>query len=117
MISRTVLAGVAALAACAAVLWVVGCHRAATEGGAIDVPALERQLERVIRLQLTAAGFYERTVEVTCLGEGEEGLRFRCHVDATNPTLPTQSWQEEVTCSPADTGVPRCSTEDGDALQ
>jgi hypothetical protein len=86
--------------------------------GAIDVRALERQLSRVIRLQLTAGSFFERDVHVACVEVSVEGPTFRCRIDATNPHEQTQSWDLTVSCrDPRADDAPRCFSERGDALQ
>ena len=57
-------------------------------------------------------------MRVACTPSGDDGLHFSCRVDATNPTKPTQSWTEAVTCTePAGRDTPRCFSESGDALQ
>jgi hypothetical protein len=56
-------------------------------------------------------------VKVSCLGSGAD-LHFTCHVDATNPSQPTQSWNLTVSCLPPGGGdEPRCFSDRGDALQ
>lgn len=104
------------LAAVLLLTGVAGCHRV-SGGDRIDAPALERELEHIVGLQLVSEHFYNRTVDVACLGNGDD-LHYKCHVDAKNPSEPTQSWDVFVACNPptgADT--PRCFTADGDALQ
>jgi hypothetical protein len=105
------------LAASALLLVSVGGCRRTSAGDRVDAPELERELERIVSLQLVTANFLHRQVEVACVGNGDE-LHFKCHVDAKNPTERTQSWDELVTCSPP-TGEDtyRCFTADGDALQ
>jgi hypothetical protein len=101
----------AALAATAA-----GCGGSGG-GDRIDPKALEHELQSVLSLQLTAAHFYERDVKVSCLGSGDD-LHFSCHVDATRPSQPTQSWNLTVSClPPGGRDEPRCFTDKGDALQ
>lgn len=93
-----------------------GC-RPVSEGDGIDAPALERQLERVYAARLIQQHFYNRTVDVACIGAGDE-LHYTCHVDAKNPLEPTQSWDVAVACDPPkDDATPRCLTPDGYALQ
>ena len=104
-------------AAVAFALVIPGCHRSSF-GDRIDVVGLQRQMDAVIERQLTSAAFYNRRVVVSCSQAGSDGLHFSCHVDASNPTLPTQSWFENVTCNPpGDPGVQRCSSDHGEALQ
>jgi hypothetical protein len=99
------------------VLWLPGCRRTSA-GDRIDVAALQRQMDAVIGLQLMAAHFYNRRIAVSCSQTGSDGLHYSCHVFATNPTLPTQSWFENVTCDPpGDPDVPRCFSDHGEALQ
>jgi hypothetical protein len=116
--SRSVVAwALLAVAAVAFALVFPACHRTSF-GDRIDVIALQRQMDAVIERQLTAAAFYNRRVVVLCSQAGSDGLHFSCHVDASNPTLPTQSWVETVTCNPpGDTDVPRCFSDHGEALQ
>jgi len=72
----------------------------------------------VIGLQLVAAHFYNRRIAVSCSPTGNDGLHFSCNVSATNPTLPTQSWVENVTCDPpGNPDEPRCFSDHGEALQ
>jgi hypothetical protein len=94
-----------------------GC-RSTSYGNRIDPPALERELEHIVSLQLITQHFYDRTVHVACLGAGDD-LHYKCHVDAKNPSEPTQSWDVQVACNPPGGGddTPRCFTPDGDALQ
>jgi hypothetical protein len=88
------------------------------EQEAIDVPSLENELATVVDFRLVAAHFYRRHITVACTQTGTDGLHFTCHVDATNPKLPTQSWDETVACNPPGrSDVPRCFTDRGDALQ
>jgi hypothetical protein len=111
-----VVAGAALLAAALLLTAVAGCHPV-SGGNGIDAPALERELEHVVALQLVSEHFYDRTVDVACVGDGDD-LHYKCHVDAKNPKLQTQSWDVLVSCTPpAGAGTPRCLTPDGDALQ
>lgn len=106
---------VAAGAVCALVA--SGCGHTAG-GDTIDPRSLERELERVIGIELVAASFFERTIEVSCAPSADDGLHFSCRVDATSETEPPQSWVKTVTCRPPDgRDTPRCLTESGDALQ
>ncbi len=99
------------------VVAVSACGRS-SGNGEIDVAALQRELARVVRLELTSALFLERDVRVACTPSEEGDLRFSCRVDATNPLKPTQSWTEIVTCrEPDGPDTPRCFSESGDALQ
>ena len=101
----------------ALILLVPGCHRTSS-GEHIDVAALQRQMDAVIGLQLMAAHFYDRRLAVSCSQTESDGLHFSCHVFATNPTLPTQEWFDNVTCDPpGDPAVPRCFSDHGEALQ
>lgn len=110
------LAGAAVVLAVLAVA-VSACGRSSGDGE-IDVAALQRELARVVRLELTSALFYERDVQVACSPSDADGLHFSCRVDVTNPTEPTQSWTEEVACrEPGGRDAPRCFSESGDALQ
>ena len=117
-LSHRRLPGLAAALAAALLLLVAaaGC-RSTSYGDRIDAPALERELEHVVALQLLSQHFYDRTVDVACIGAGDD-LHFKCHVDAKNPLEPTQSWDLQVACNPpGDDDTPRCYTPDGDALQ
>jgi hypothetical protein len=106
-----------AAAAVSLVLWAPGCRRT-SYGDRIDVAALQRQMSAVIERQLTSAQFFNRSVAVSCSQVGSDGLHFRCHVSAANPTLPTQEWFDTVTCNPpGDPDVPRCFSDHGEALQ
>jgi hypothetical protein len=110
------VAGVALLAAVLVLTAVAGCHPV-SDGDGIDAPALERELEHIVALQLVSEHFYDRTVVVACVGNGDD-LHYKCHVDAKNPKLKTQSWDVLVSCTPpAGAATPRCLTPDGDALQ
>jgi hypothetical protein len=113
---RLAVLGAALLAAVLLLTAVAGCRRVSS-GDRIDPLALERELERVVGLQLVTQHFYGRTVEVACLGDGDD-LHYKCHVDAKNPTLRTQSWDVLVACEPpSGRSTQRCFTADGDALQ
>jgi hypothetical protein len=114
---RTAAWALLGVAAVVLVLWIPGCRRTSS-GDRIDVAALQRQMNAVIELQLTAAEFYNRRVDVSCSPTGSTGLQFSCHVFATNPRLPTQAWFDIVTCEPpGDPAVPRCFSDHGEALQ
>jgi hypothetical protein len=107
----------AALAAAALVLaaGAAGC-RSTSGAGPIDAHELERRLAYVVGLELVHGNFFDRTVDVACVGAGDD-LHFKCHVDAKNPTEPTQSWDEQVACTPDEVpDEPRCFTSSGDAL-
>jgi len=113
---RLIGPGVAVLAVALLLVAAAGC-RPVSEGERIDAPALERQLERVYAARLIQQHFYNRTVDVACIGAGDE-LHYTCHVDAKNPLEPTQSWDVPVACDrPKDDVTPRCLTPDGYALQ
>jgi hypothetical protein len=102
------------LAAALLPILATGCGRSSPRSE-IDVPALERQLETVVHYEKLAQGF-DFEVSVSCAPSAE--LRYECHVDAATANRPTQSWSELVTCrTPPDTGLPRCTTDTGDALQ
>lgn len=118
LINRTVATwALLGAAVVALVLLVPGCRRTSS-GDHIDVAALQRQMDAVIGLQLVAAEFYSRQIAVSCSPTGSDGLHFSCHVFATNPKSPTQSWFENVTCNPpGDPAEPRCFSDHGEALQ
>ena len=113
---RLLVLGAALLAAVLLLTAISGCRRV-SGGDRIDAPALERELKRIVALQLVQQSFYDRTVHVACLGNGDD-LHYKCHVDAKNPREPTQSWDVFVSCTPL-TGesTQRCFTPQGDALQ
>ncbi len=85
-------------------------------GNRVDVGKLEDELTRVVYQVKHAEGFdYE--VRVACSPGGGDALRFTCHVDATTPGRPGNSWDETVTCRPPAADVPRCASASGYALQ
>jgi hypothetical protein len=113
---RLIGLGLGVLAAVLLLVAAAGCH-STSYGDGIDAPALENQLKRIVAWQLLGEQFYNRTVDVACVGAGD-ALHFTCHVDAKNPGLATQSWDVQVACNPpGDDNTPRCVTPDGDALQ
>jgi hypothetical protein len=114
---RLIGAGLALLGAVLVIVAAAGCRSTSYGGEGIDARALERQLQRVVALQLIQQHFYNRTVEVECKGVIDT-LHLTCHVNAKNPLMPTQSWDVQVACGPpGDDDTPRCVTPEGDALQ
>ena len=106
-----------ALAAAAAATLVAGC-REASSGDRIDVPALERELESVLALQLDAQGFVGTRVDADCVGTEDDGLHVLCHAVVTRTGEAPQDRNVTVSCLPErEPGLPRCVTEGGDALQ
>jgi hypothetical protein len=116
--SRTWAAAAAVLAAGALLVVAVSGCRATSPGERIDVPAIERELEHLVSLELLQEQFYDRTVDVGCMGEGTDGLHLRCHVWARRRDFQTQEWDEHVSCAPRPAaGEYRCYTDSGYALQ
>ncbi len=95
---------------------VAGCG-ASSNGGQIDVPGLQHELETVIHLEKLVQGF-DFTVNVSCLPSPSGDLQFACRVDATTPNRPILSWTVMVSCHPPGTeDAQRCVSDTGDALQ
>jgi hypothetical protein len=107
---RFLLAGVVAVLACA-----TGCGSSSGDGP-IDVPALEVELATVMRLQQLSVGS-ELDVKASCVPAGSDSS-FSCRLDASSRGTPVNSWTIAVACRPPGEGdVPRCTSENGYALQ
>jgi hypothetical protein len=99
----------------AAVAVLAGCG-STSAGGPIDVPALEYELTTVTRLQQLSVGS-ELEVHASCAPAGSE-LQFSCRVDATSHGTPVNAWTIAVSCRPpGEAAGPRCTSDNGYALQ
>jgi hypothetical protein len=88
---------------------------------AIDTGVLGRQLVAQFGLELANQG-YDYPISAACNGTTPDGLQYLCLVQTTEPVGKEAKdkkvlyWNVNVTCTPAAGDEPRCTTNQGEAL-
>jgi hypothetical protein len=112
---------VAVAAAALAGLAVADSRPALDRSGAIDPGALGRQLVMQFSLELANQG-YDYPISAACNGTTPDGLQYLCLVQTTEPVGKDEKdrkvlyWNVTVSCTPGGGDVPRCMTNQGEAL-
>jgi hypothetical protein len=87
--------------------------------GPIDARLLGRQLVAQFSLELAAQG-YDYPISTACNGTSPDGLDYLCLVQTTEPVGKTDKkvlyWNVTVSCLPTAGDGPRCTTNQGEAL-
>jgi hypothetical protein len=116
---RKKVVAVGAAAAALAALAVADSRPALDRSGAIDPQALGRQLAAQFSLELAAQG-YAYPISSACNGTTPDGLQYLCLVQTTEPVGQKDKkvlyWNITVSCLPTAGDAPRCTTNQGEAL-